>query len=209
MANSNCKEACLVIHVHPSLSCVIIDSGVGDVVRAVSHPCSPHSTQPWVWHGIGPQLLSSFWSCAVEIESYDGLQRAELYTSPFLLPCNLACLKILIHLVYHCPSHLTEVRIKYSPTLPGGRQVQPSLTNEISAFMIHVKQTAPKISEATLLDLSGSRSACCQRSLMPPKANVIEVKLRDSSLPNMDPKCGTLFISPELLPLGCSWGEAH
>lgn len=117
--------------------------------------------------------------------------------------------KILIHLVYYCPSHLTEVRIKYRPTLPSGRQVQPSLTNEISAFMVHVKQTAPKVSEATLLDLSGSRSACCQRSLMPPKANGIEVKLRDSSLPNIDPKCGTLFISPELLPLGYSWGEAH
>lgn len=37
--------------------------------------------------------------------------------------------------------------MKYSPTLPNSRQAQPSLTNEMSAFIIYIKQIAPKISD--------------------------------------------------------------
>lgn len=114
--------------------------------------------------------------------------------------------KILIHLVYYSYSNLTKAHIKYSPTLPNSRQAQPSLTNEISAVIIHIKQTAPKISESTLLDLTNSKSACCHRPFIQPKPNIIEVKLRDSLLPSID---RTLFISPRLLPPGYSWWETH
>ena len=117
--------------------------------------------------------------------------------------------KILIHLVYYCSSNLTKAHIKYSPTLPNSRQAQPSLTNEISAVIIHTKQTAPKISEPRLLDLSNSKSACCHHPFIRPDPNITEGKLRGSLLPSIDPKCGTLFISPRLLPPGYSWWETH
>ena len=95
--------------------------------------------------------------------------------------------KILIHLVYYCSSNLTKAHIKYSPTLPNSRQAQPSLTNEISAVIIHTKQTAPKISEPRLLDLSNSKSACCHHPFIRPEPNITEGKLRGSLLPSIDP----------------------
>lgn len=84
--------------------------------------------------------------------------------------------KILIHLVYYCSSNLTEARIKYSPTLPNSREAQPSLTSEISAFIIYIKQTAPKISEPMLLDLSNSVSPLLA-FFHPTQTNCIETKL--------------------------------
>lgn len=116
--------------------------------------------------------------------------------------------KILIHLFYYCSSNLTEAHIKYSPTLPNSRQAQPSLTNEISAFVIYIKQIAPKMSEPMLLDLSSSVSLLLA-FFHPTQTNCIEAKLQVSLLPSINPKYGTLFISSRLLPLDYSWWEAH
>ena len=95
--------------------------------------------------------------------------------------------KILIHLFYYCSSNLTEACIKYSPTLPNSRQAQISLTNEILAFMIYIKQTAPKISEPVLLDLSSSVSPLLA-FFHPTQTNCIKAKLQVSLLPRINPK---------------------
>lgn len=138
------------------------------------------------------------------------MDRMELGFIPLPLRAHVIWhVRILIHWVYYCSSNLTEAHVKYSPTLPNRRQAQPSLTNEISAFITHIQQTAPKIAEPVLLDLSSSKSAYSQHSFIQLKPNCIEVKLRDSLLPSIDPEYGTLFISPGLLPLGYSWWEAH
>lgn len=117
--------------------------------------------------------------------------------------------KILIHLVYYCSSALTEAHIKYSPTRPNNRQAQPSLTNEFSAFITHIKETTPQISEPMSLDLSSSKSALGQHSFSRPKPTVWKLSCGINCNQALTPKHGNLPTSSRLLSHGCSWRGVH
>lgn len=104
--------------------------------------------------------------------------------------------KILIHLVYDCSSVLTETHIKYSPTRPNSRQAQPSLTNEISAFIIHIKQTAPWISEPMFPDLTSLKPACCQHPLIGPELMVVKLSCEVHCNQTVTQKHGSLPTAP-------------
>lgn len=88
--------------------------------------------------------------------------------------------------------------IKYSPIWSNSRQAQPSLTNEFSAFIIHIKQTAPKISEPMLFDSVKLKVVPLPASFHPTETNSIEVKLWDSLTQSMEPYSWALGF--------CLWG---
>lgn len=129
-----------------------------------------------------------------------------VYTISYMLPCNLACQN------FDTPSLLLFQQFNWGAckiqSNPAQRQTGLAKPNQWNFSLYNPHQTnSPKISEAMLLDLSNSKSACFQHSFIQPKPNVLKRSCRIDSWSSINPKYGTLFISSRLLPLGIPSGR--
>lgn len=152
----------LMTDLYASLSCWIV--AAGRMTTTTNSASCHHSIQSQTQHRADSQLLSFSEIMLQKLSIMMDLTELGFILLP-LCTHVIWHVRILIHLVYDCSSNITEARIKYRPIQPNNRQVQPSLTNEILSFIIHIKSTASQISEPILPDL---KLAYCQHSFIQP-----------------------------------------